>query len=681
MNTHGDRRHARAGGALRARVALPAILLLWIAARGAGAGETSPRGADLASLSLEELMNVEVTLATRGVQKLFDAAAAVYVITAEDIRRSGASSIPEALRMVPGLHVARSGSSKWAISARGFTDEFANKLLVLVDGRTVYTPVFAGVFWDTQDLLLEDVARIEIIRGPGASLWGANAVNGIINIVTRDAAATVGALVSTQGGSADRAVVGARYGGTLGPGGHYRVWARYTDRASFSDLAGRAAADDWQVLRGGGRLQWRRRADTFTLDGAVYDGDIGWTNTQSTLDAPFTRTYVGRFSIRGGHLLGRWQRAFSSTSEAELQLYYDRTERGDVEETRDTFDAELHHSFALGRSRLHWGVGFRRSSDATLSTPVTTFDPSARTLDLCSAFVQDEIEIAGGRGRVVLGAKLEHNDFTGLEVQPTARAAWFPTPRQVVWTAASRAVRTPSQGDHGVRYTSAVFPDAAGTVEEVRIVGDPSFASEELLAWELGYRVRPASTLSFDISTFLHDYHDLRTLEPGPPQLVPDSGRARIVLPQVVHNGKSGRALGVEVAVHWAPTTRWRLAAGFAGLGLKLHPYPDSLDTHARAAEGDSPERQLHVRSFLDLPGDLELDAAFYHASSLPNRGVPSWSRLDVMVGWRPTPSMELRAGLQDVLDGGQLEFDRNVGGRAATEIPRAAYARLQWRF
>jgi iron complex outermembrane receptor protein len=652
------------------------------------ADETPPQAAPpLTGLTLEELLNVELTLATRRVQRLFDTAAAVYVVTAEDIRRSGATSLPEALRMVPGLHVARVGSSRWAISARGFTDEFANKLLVLIDGRTVYTPLFAGVYWDSQDVLLEDVERIEVVRGPGASLWGANAVNGIINIVTRSAAATDGTLVTIGGGSSDRVIVGARHAGAFAASGHYRVYAKFFDRASFEDVAGRDARDAWSAFRGGARLEWKSVRDSLELDGSVYAENASWTSTSTTTTPPYSVTGVTHFDVSGGHVLGRFQRELSGGAQLRLQAYYDRTYRGDTLETaneyhewRDTFDVELQHAIApQGRHRLLWGLGYRRTSDRIGGEGAFRFQPSARRLDLASAFAQDEIELLQGKARLIVGGKLEHNDFTGFELQPNARLAAFPSERQMAWAAVSRAVRTPSRGDRGVRYVIAAFAGANGMRNEVTYFGSEAFVSEELLAYELGYRAQPSSRLSLDVAAFVNDYDALRTVEPGAPFISTDG--SAVVLPQIVRNGASGRTWGVELGAHWVASRWLRVALGYASLRVDVRPYASSLASGAQSDEGTSPSHQLHVRSMADLPANLELDTALYLCGALPARSVPAWSRLDLMLGWRPLDTFELRAGVQDLLGSSQLEYTQAVGGRPPTEIPRAAFARLIWSF
>jgi iron complex outermembrane receptor protein len=666
------------GGAAPIRRSLWALALLLA---GAPAPALDQSRGDLTELSLEELMALEVTLAAKIEQPLFQTAGAIYVVTREDIRRSGATSIPEALRMVPGLHVARLGSSKWAVSARGFTDLYSNKLLVLIDGRSVYTPLFAGVFWDAQDVLLEDIDRIEVVRGPGATLWGANAVNGVINIVTRSSRQTEGAFVTAGGGSEERALGAARVGGSLGAHASYRGWAKYTDRDASVDSDGRAAADSWDVLHGGFRVDWEPPgADRLTLQGDLYGADVGEITNLAKTAPPFVAVRQDVRRVSGGHLLGQWNRAFSERSDAHLQVYYDRTDREDTGERRDTFDVELQHDLALGRHGLVWGLGYRHTRDRLPVSDVSRFDPGGRSDELFSGFLQGEVE-AGSGLRLVLGAKLEHNDYSGFAFQPNARLAYSPSERQVVWAAVSRALRTPSRGEHDLRFSAAAFPGPDGVVNVVRILGNPGFGAEELTAWELGYRWQAGAALAFDLSAFHNDYARLRTLEPGAAFQDFESGQPIVVLPQRVANLMAGSASGVELAANWQATDAWRLGAAYSHLSVDLKAAPGSLDPAAEAAEGDAPRNQLHLRSFLDLPWGLELDATLYRSDDLPNRGIPSYTRLDVMLGWFPTQSLELRLALQNALDPRHAEFGRNIGVGRASEVERSLWARLTWRF
>src|SRR5438552_3237702 len=416
----------------------------------------------LKQFSLEELLNLEVTTVSKRPEKLTEAASAIQVITQEDIRRSGASSIPEALRLASNLEVAQVDSRQWAISARGFNSTTADKLLVLIDGRTVYTPLYAGVFWDFQDTLLEDLDRIEVISGPGATLWGANAVNGVINITTKQAKDTQGVLLLGGGGTELRDFGGVRYGGALAPNLHFRVYGQYFDRDSMVFPTGQDAANDWHLGQGGFRLDWDASASTLlTLQGDLYDGRIAQPGT------------TGDITVDGSNVIGRWSHTFAEDSDLKLQVYYDRTHRRipDVfAEDLDTYDVDFQHRFPLGeRHDLVWGLGYRLIEDDVSNSPILAFLPARVSRQWFSGFVQDEITLVKDRLHLTLGTKIEHNDYTGFEVQPSARLAWRLSQQQTVWAATSRAVRTPSRIDR------ELF--APGRPPFTLLTGGPDFVS------------------------------------------------------------------------------------------------------------------------------------------------------------------------------------------------------------
>ncbi|MEW6490055.1 MAG: TonB-dependent receptor [Thermodesulfobacteriota bacterium] len=653
-------------------------------------------GDDLMDLSLEDLLAVEVTSVSRKPQKLSDTAAAVFVITREDIRRSGATSIPEALRMAPGLQVARIDANKWVVTARGFADRFSNKLLVLVDGRSVYTPLFSGVYWDVQDTLLEDVDRIEVIRGPGAALWGANAVNGVINIITRHAADTQGGLVTAGGGTEARAFGGARYGGALGEGAQYRLFAKGAQTDKGEDASGREGADAWHALRGGLRLDARPSArDAVLVTGEAYRGEAGTRYLVPRLPPPGspgaqTGEIVeddGRFW--GGHLLGRWSRTLSPASDLALQLYYDRTDRRELlfGERRDTLDADFQHRFGMARHELVWGFGYRLTRGELETGEVIAFDPSTRTDQLWSAFVQDDVTLVPERLRLTLGSKFEHNDYTGFEVQPNARLLWTPLPRHSFWAAVSRAVRTPSQGDAGARIRSNVTlvpdPRQPGATFPVQLVleGSEDFGSESLLAYEAGYRAHLAHELSLDVTGFHHRYRDLRSFEPQEPEL-----RAEPV-PHAVQalrwdNRLEGRAWGVETAADWFALPWWRLQLAHTWFLLELRARDGSADFFSENDEGRSPRHQVSLRSSLDVTSGLELDVWLRRVSRLPQDGVESYTALDVRLGWSPREDLELSVAGQNLLDRRRAEFEPGQAIRTLpTEAERGVYGRVTLRF
>src|SRR3981081_1973386 len=575
------------------------------------------QGVDVTKLSMEDLMNMQVTSVSKRTQKLADAAAAVFVITQEDIRRSGATSIPEALRMVPGLQVARIDENKWAISSRGFNGRFANKLLVLIDGRSVYTPLFSGVYWNIQDVMLEDVDRIEVIRGPGATLWGANAVNGVINIITKSAKSTQSALVSAGGGTETRGSGDIRYGGML-KGPYYRAYAKYFNVGPSTDpFTGRRADDKWDAVRAGFRTDWPPAgSDSLTVQGDMHRSGYGETLTVPTLDAPYSSTFPNKGSISGGNLLGRWNHAFANSS-TSLQMYYDRTnitENSLFTDHQDIFDIDFQHTFHASESQeVVWGLGYRSSHDGNNSSSVVSLQPNKLTLNQFSAFGQDEISLFDKRLRVTLGSKFEHNGFTGFEVQPNARLLWTVTRNQSVWTAVSRAVRTPALTEEGLRLNSAVVPPGTPQTPSpfpalIAVFGSHQFKSEYLLAYEAGYRAQVTSNFSADIAAFYNHYTHLRTAEPGTPFLEVNPAPGHLVVPFVAGNKMSGGTYGTELFADWRVLPKWRLLSSYSYLQMDIRKDPSSLDPTADDPGLVSPRHQFYVRSSIDLPKHFEND-------------------------------------------------------------------------
>ncbi len=648
------------------------------------AGQSRAGSTDLTELSLEALMDIEVTSVSKKTEKLSEAAAAIYVVTQEDIRRSGATSIPEALRMVPGLEVARIDANKWAVTARGFNGEFANKLLVLVDGRPVYTPLYAGVYWDVQDTVLADVERIEIIRGPGATLWGANAVNGVINIITKNAKDTQGGLVSGGAGSEERGFGTLRYGGKLGEDAAYRVYGKYFSRDDSVDASGHRTSDEWDMGRGGFRIDWDVSAsDSLTFLGDIYNGDLRETLDVPSLLPPFVSSVDGTVDVSGGNVLARWNRVFSEDSDLALQLCFDRSERKRrvLEEVRDTVDLDFQHRFALGdRHDIVWGLGYRYTADNLDNSFTVSFDPDSRSDTLITAFVQDEIALVRDRLRLTVGSKFEHNDYTGFEIQPNVRLLSTPHERHTLWAAVSRSVRTPARSNDDIRINFATFPAPDGSTNVMAIFGDDDFDSEELVAYEAGYRVEPTDNLYLDVAAFYNVYANLLTKEPDVPFFELSPSPPHLVIPLRFDNRMDGETYGAEIAAGWNVTEFWKLAAGFTYLDVSLEPDSSSADIEAESAEGFDPRHQFHIRSYLDLPHNVEFDTALYYVDSLPAQDVSSYVRLDVRLGWRPTENLDLSLGIQNLLDGHHKEYGLAEGARA-TEAERAVYGKVTWRF
>jgi len=652
----------------------------------ATAGWAQKPDTDLTTASLEDLMDIQVTSVSKKEEQLFQTAAAIYVITQEDIRRSGLTSIPELLRMVPGLSVARIDGNKWAISARGFSSRFANKLLVLIDGRSVYTPLFSGVFWETQDLVLEDVERIEVIRGPGATLWGANAVNGVINIITKHTKDSQGGLLTVGTGTEEQGFGSLRFGGKLGEKAYYRLYAKYFNRGKSVDFSGHPAADRWDALRGGFRIDWQASAkDSLTLQGDIYNGDAGQTIALISAFPPFTRTVEDHINLAGGNVNVRWNRTNSARSDLALQLSYDRTKREEayLGEGRNSFNFDFQNHLALGRRQdMVWGFGYRVTSDHLADRRSVSFNPDRRTDNLFSGFWQDEFLLAPKRLRLTLGSKVEHNNYTGFEVQPNVRLLWTPSDRQTIWTAVSRAVRTPSRIEDDIQSPYQVFPGADGIPNVVTVFGNRDFKSETLVAFELGYRVRPANQLSLDIATFYNSYRHLRTAIPGTPFFAATPFPPRVVIPLILNNKLLGESYGTGITANWNVMNNWKLSSGYTFLRVQLHAYPGStLPIIAEDEEGTSPKYQIQIHSYLTLPHNLELDTALYRVGRLFTGSIPGYTRLDIRLGWRLTESLDLSIGMQNLLDRRHPEFGVTNLGETLTQSERGVYGKLTWRF
>lgn len=595
---------------------------------------------NLADLSLEQLGSIVVTSVSRREERLGSAAASVYVISAEDIRRSGATSIPEALRLAPNLFVGRADANQYAISARGFSNVLANRLLVLIDGRIVYSPLFSGVFWEAQDVMLEDVERIEVISGPGATLWGANAVNGVINVITRNARDTQGALLTAGGGNRERGG-GARYGGAIG-GGHFRVYGKHFDRNATERANRTSVVDSSARGQAGFRADWGDAARAVTVQGDVYRGDI-------------EQLAGGSRDIAGANVLARWSEQRADGSTRWVQAYYDRVERdqrGSIREVLDIFDVEFQHGFSPAKGhQLLWGAGYRHAHDQidNINPAALAFIPATRNLQWYNVFAQDEWRLRPDLA-LTLGVKAEHNDYTGLEWLPSARLAYTISQSRLLWSAASRAVRAPSRID-----TELFTPALAGGL---------NFRSEVSNVLELGYRAQESAAFSYSITAFYHDHARLRSLEARP-------GGA------VFENRIEGSTKGIEAWSTWRVAAPWRLDAGWVELRQNLRPEAGSVSTPVAAGHGNDPRRWVTLRSALELTPRHELDLSARYVGALPNPVVPSYTTVDVRLGWHVSRELELSLLLQDLFDTSHAEW-----GSAATrmELRRAAFLKLLWR-
>jgi iron complex outermembrane receptor protein len=598
-----------------------------------------------ADMSLEELSNLVVTSVSRRPQSLAEAASAIQVITADEIRRSGATSIPEALRIASNLQVAQISSNSWAISARGFNSVLANKLLVMIDGRSIYSPLFAGTFWEAQDVPLYDVERIEVISGPGGTLWGANAVNGVINIVTRSASETQGLFVRGGGGNELKGYGAARFGGTAG-NTSFRVYGQYAERDEAQAVSGAGAGDDSHVGQAGFRVDWASgRGDTFTVQGDandVHTGNLIFSDATS----------------RSQNVLARWRRQFSSTSELQVQAYYDRALRHVPSSYGDdlrTFDFELQHHFMWGdRNQIVWGLTYRVEHDS-FENDVFALDPADRTLRRPGGFVQDEIALLPDKLHLTVGTKVEDNEYTGAEWQPSARLAWRFNENSLLWGAVSRAVRTPSRIDR----------DLANRTRPPFTEGNDGFESEKLVAYEMGVRVQPLHALSGALSTYYNDYHDLRSFEPQPGPFTP----------LVFSNLLRGNTYGAELTADYQPGERWRLSAGYTYLHINLTLEPQSHDPIGGSLESRDWNHQAFLRGTVTLPGNLELDGALRRIGELDTLSVPPYTELDVRLGWRLTPSLDLSLNGHNLLHDSHGEF----GPPGRLLIERSVFAFITW--
>lgn len=677
-------------GSITAAGRILSIALLGFFSATSAFAQSPQQVPDISRMSLEDLMNVEVTSVSKRTQRVADAAAAVFVITQEDIRRSGAASIPEALRMVPGLQVSRIDENKWAIGSRGFNGRFDNKLLVLIDGRSVYTPLFSGVYWNVQDVMLEDVDRIEVIRGPGATLWGANAVDGVINIITKPAQATQGGVVTAEVGTEERTAESVRYGGKLGSSSYYRVYSKYFDWEPSIDATGKRSNDEWNAVRGGFRMDIQpSRPNSLTLQGDLYRSNYNETLTIPSLNPPYSSTFPNDGDYAGGNLLARWNHAFSRSS-TSLQVYFDDTNVVDnslFTDHENVYDIDFQHDIHVGESQeLVWGLGYRSIQDSNGSSFTVSLQPNHSRLNQFSAFLQDEFAFFDRRLRVDVGSKFEHNDFTGFEWQPNIRFLGNISKDQSVWAAVSRAVRTPALTEEGLRLNEAVVPPGAPPFFSPQpvveaIFGSPQFKSEDLLAYEAGYRVQATKSLSLDIAAFYNHYSNLRSAEPGLPFVEGNPVPTDVVFPFVASNKMGGGTYGIEPFAEWKVLPKWRLLGSYSYLQMDIRKNKNSQDPTPDNPDGQSPRHQFYVQSSIDLPKHLEQDLSLRYVDRLSSLNIPSYYSLDFHLGWRPGTHLELSLVGRDLLNSKHLEFIPEFINTTPTEVRRNISGRITWRF
>jgi len=680
-------------GALTSGVSAPHLLYAEDQEQTPSQSSAAPNAKSILDLDIEQLgkidvrapaLNVEVTSVSKQESTVGRSAAAIFVITQEMIRRSGCNNIPDLLRLVPGLEVARINAHQWAISSRGFNDYLANKLLVLIDGRTVYTPLYGGVFWDVQDLLLEDIERIEVIRGPGGTLWGANAVNGVINIITKKAKDTQGALVTYGGGSEDLALGGARVGGNNGGGLYWRVYGKHFERsAGFSTSDN--PYDAWRQGRAGFRADWEPEPDganLLTVQGDYYLSREGNFAVYPLPVPPYSFTDLETEVLGGGNILARWSHFIDDESDWRLQTYFDRAQsemfwrRYNV----NTFDVDFQHRFPLGRRhKIIWGADYRYVHDDTaLDGFSARLTPAQKTTSVFSMFVQDEIILVEDRLSFTVGSEFEHNDYTGFEYQPSGRVLFTPDNKRAFWGAVSRAVHVPTRYEADSMLTVLPQPLPFWPYQCFpRWSGNPNLLSEELIAYEIGYRAQPHERFSYDISLFYNQYEHLAASAPEIPYF---DEWGNLIIPFQLVNGSRGEGYGVELFGQWTVSERWRLGASYTFFRLHVHT-AEGLNPLNEAQEGYSPRNQVRLISYWDIGRNWRFDGVLRYVDNLPSLGVPSYITIDLRLAWQPRQNLEVAVIGRNLPDDHHVEFTQYAEQYPNTEIKRSVFGSLTWRY
>ncbi len=636
---------------------------------------------ELETMDFEALMNIKIRSVSKKEEPLADAAAAVYVISQEDIRRSNATAIPELFRMVPGMQVAQIDSNKWAVTSRGSNSRFANKLLVLIDGRSIYTAYFSGVFWDEHNLVLEDIERIEVIRGPGGTLWGANAVNGVINIITKHSSETLGGLASAGVGSEEQGTGTVRYGDKLGKDKTFRVYGKYFNRDDFAGKPGQPEADSWDGQRGGFRMDWKKsESNEFTFQGDYYNGESDERAQDNVVSGSSTSSFNRTVKIDGVNFLTRWEHKNSNSSDMTTQFYFDHASRRGATTKRsiiDTYDLDFQHRFKLGeRQKIIWGAGQRFIVDSFEDSVPIQLNPRSRLNYITSVFIQDNLQILPNTLKLTVGSKFELNNYTGVEVQPSARVLWIPEKDHSIWAAVSRAVRIPTRAEDNIRINSRF---SGGNL--IALIGSDLVQSEEVLAFEVGYRTQARKNIFFDVALFYNFYDNLQTRERGSAFVENTPSPTHTVIPFIENNEGSGKTYGVELFGKWNVNGNWELSSGFTYFKMDL----DQVTTATfvfENAEGNDPEYQWNIKSHLTLPHNFEFDTTLYFVDSLDNINVPSYTRLDLRFGWRPASSFELSISGQNLLEREHDEFGAEaVQFTSGTRVERSVFAKATVRF
>ena len=645
----------------------------------------------LKTLTLEELSQIEVTSPSKAPVPAFRSPVAIYVITGDDIRRSGATTIPEALRLAPGVEVARIDGSKWSVGIRGFGTRLSRSALVLIDGRSVYTPLFAGTYWEVQDTLLEDIDRIEVIRGPGGTIWGPNAVNGVINIITKSTQETRGTYASMGGGSEEQGFASFRYGGGNDKGLTYRAYAKAFTRGPEYHFDG-DNFDDWRGAQGGFRMDWGGSdRDSFTVQGDIYRQEDGERVALSTYTPPLNTVVDGNAELSGGNFLARWTRKLSGTNEFQVQTYYDRTNRNEpnLGEVRDTFDIDfVARTRVTSRQQWIYGLGARLSDGRFQEVGSgLVFAPANRLDYLVSGFFQDDITLIERKLVVTAGSKVLRTNFTGVTFQPSVRLLWTPAERHTFWASYTHALRTPSRAEHDFYLSSYLGPGPGGLSLFARFNANPDFAPEQLNGFEAGYRTLIGKNFFIDFAGFWNHYHDLfsqdlaggvaiETTLPFPETPLPPP---HYILTAQFRNDLYGFTTGGEIAPEWRPTSRWRLRTSYSFLNMNLSKAPGTAVGGTPAdVVGSSPRHEAVVQSSFDITRKVQLDLVYRYVSALGAQSAAAYSTGDVRGAWRFHPHMEFSIAGRNLFQPYHVEYAADPGGPVG--IRRSVYASLAWR-
>ena len=659
------------------------VLLAAIVIPASANDPQQPGPADLKTLSLEQLSQIEVTTPSKEPVKAFQSPVAIYVITGEQIRRSGATSIPEALRLAPGVEVARIDSNKWSIGIRGFGTRFSRGVLVLIDGRTVYSTLLSGTYWEVQDTNMEDIDRIEVIRGPGGTIWGPNAVNGVINIITKDSKDTRGMQATAGGGNADQGFASFRYGGGNGGNFSYRIYGKgfttspeyHPDHRNF---------DDWRAAQTGFRMDWTQGdRNSFTVQGDLYKEEAGESVQATSYTPPYSQIVDANADLSGGNIMARWKRTLRDGDDIQVQAYYDRTNRYEPNfgERRNTFDIDFLQRLKLpARQQVSWGLGARFSlADNIEVVSGLTFEPPKRTDELETAFVQDEISLVDRRLSLIAGTKLLRTNFFHFGVEPSARLLWTPNAQETIWAAFTHALRTPSDAEENFFLSGYGGMAANGTPIFARFNANTRFAPEQLNGYEIGYRRLIKSNLYIDFAGFYNHYHDLFDEEIiGALSLEDNPQPVHYLLPAQFGNGLLGTTKGFEIAPEWRLTSVWQLKGSYSYLQMRIEKAPNSLDVGtARGIEGSSPKHEVTVQSALDLTKKLSLDLTYRYVAALPGQIVPAYSTGDARFAWHISRQLELALVGQNLFQPFHFEDGGDPGPLVG--IKRSGYVKLTW--